>query len=120
MTDLGTKYTKEDLISMGRAELRAAHGLTNTSEISDEFLVGEIKKITHEIYDEVGYKPLLEPNSPGYNAIRFYGLIKAAYILEPERGPTSISHARRYDYSNNDLDRLNYWRDRMIRALSKL
>lgn len=112
------EYSKEDLIRMGRSELRAAHGLTNESRISDEFLVEQIEKFTHEVYDEVGYKPDLDPGTPGYNAIRFYGLIRAAYFLGDETGPLSISQARRFDYGNNQ--QLIHWRNRMVRFLSEL
>lgn len=115
MTD---EYSKEDLIRMGRSELRAAHGLTNESQISDEYLIQQIESFTHEVYDEAGYKPALKPGSPGYNAIRFYGLIRAAYLLGDEIGPTSISHARRFDYGNDDT--LKHWRNRMVRAINQL
>lgn len=103
---------------MGRSELRAAHGLQNESEISDEFLVEQIERFTREVRAEVGYHPYLYPGSPGYNAVRFYGLIRAAYFLSNESGPTSISQAARFDYGENGA--LKMWRNRMMRALSKL
>lgn len=107
-------YTKEDLLKLGRAELRKAHGLTNTGDISDEFLVAQIEVFAREVEAEIGYEPVYEPGSPGYNAVRYYGLIRAAFYGE-NAGPTSISHARRYDYGD---ERLRYWRDRMIHALN--
>lgn len=113
------EFSKQELIEMGRAELRAAHGLTNLSRVSDEFLVDQIREIESEVYDEIGYEPDdIQPGSPAYNAVRYYGLIRAAYIFDTERGPTSISHARRFDYGGDQ--QLHFWRDRMIRALSKL
>ncbi|OYR54902.1 hypothetical protein DJ70_12800 [Halorubrum halodurans] len=112
------EYSKEDLIRMGRSELRAAHGLNNDSEISDEFLVEQIEAFADEVYAEVGYEPDLGPGTPGYDAVRFYGLIRAAYFLSPETGPTSISHARRFDYEDDQT--LIHWRNRLVRALSTL
>mgnify|MGYP006275856091 CR=1 FL=1 len=111
-------YSKEELLKLGRSELRSVHGLTNESEISDELLVEEIESAVDEVEAEVGYEPDLSPGTPGYDSVRFYCLIKAAYFLNNERGPTSISHARRFDYGNNT--NLSHWRDRMIRALSDL
>lgn len=111
-------YSREDLLRMGRSELRAAAGLLDESKVSDELLIEKVEQFTNEVYQEAGYKPELAPGTPGYNAIKYYGLIQAAYIFSDERGPTSISHARRFNYGNNQ--QLKFWRDRLIRALSSL
>jgi hypothetical protein len=102
---------------MGRAELRAAHHLQNTSEISDEFLVEQIRAFSHELENYIGYEPDYSPGSPGYSAVRYYGLIRAAFFLGGGNGPRSISHALRFDYDNTQL---TFWRDRLIRALNQL
>ena len=109
--------SKAELVRMGRAELRAVHGFNTDSRITDELLAEKIQQYKDEVASEVGYEPDLQPGTPGYDAVRFYGLIRAQFLQSTETGPTSISEARRYDYESTDLD---YWSSRLIRALSTL
>ena len=109
--------SREKQLRLARSELRKANGLTNTSDISDEYILSEIEAMIQELKSVLGYMPVLKPESSGYNALRYYGLIRASYYLSDDRGPSSISHARRFDYTDSQR---KFWRNRMIRALSQL
>jgi hypothetical protein len=110
-------YSKEELLRMGRSELRAVHGLQNASAVSDEFLIDQIEQFADDVEAYIGADLTFEPNTPEYNSVRYYGLIRASFYDSIENGPSSVSHALRYDYDDYQL---RFWRSRLQGSLLKI
>ncbi len=84
---------------------RKLPNLRGHGRFTDEELRKEINRNSREVGDHTATE-----------IIRYYTYLRVSLMLEGKNPPSSISHARRYGYEQQQH---KFWRDRMIRALDK-
>lgn len=89
--------------------------LRNKSQYPDEAIENEVQRVEKSIVNEFPDRDIsFDQNEEAQQARKYFSFIRANFLDNPEHGPQSISHARRFRY---DDEQLRYWRDQMIRAL---
>lgn len=92
--------------------------LRNKTKYPDSLIQRQVDLAEDSIVNEFPERDIsFDQNEEAKQALRFFSFIRASFIENPERGPQSVSHARRYQY---DDEQLKYWRDEMIRALGEI
>lgn len=109
------------------AQVRKDLGLQNENAVPDSVIISEIEtgktQITDEVRQTLNTSGTLSFDGAEEEALQYFVKIRVrdstrSTDQRPDgRPPKTVSHMRRYDFGD---DELNYWRDRMVAALSTL